>query len=88
MNLPVRYDPACGPPGAQLAMFLTPPERGLQRFTVVDAAGFERVTTNALAVAMFATRQLLLAEGEAWGACHQRRNPDYTQFGLHTSSNG
>lgn len=64
--LPIRYDPGCGPPGAQLAMFLVPPDRGLRRFTVVDASGHERLTTNALPTAMFFTRTLLLAEGEVW----------------------
>lgn len=64
--LPIRYDPTCGPPGGQLVMFLVPPDRGLRRFTVVDASGHERLTTNALPTAMFFARTLLLAEGEVW----------------------
>ncbi len=63
--LPTNYVPTCAPPG-QLVMFRVPAERGLAEFTVVDSAGFERLTTNAIATAMFFTRQLLLAEGEAW----------------------
>ena len=66
MNLPIRYDPACGPPGAQIAMFLLPPDRGHPTFAVVDTAGRERLRTSALPVAMFFTKALLLAEGEAW----------------------
>ena len=63
--LPTRLDTSCTPPG-QLVMFRVPADRGPAAFTIVDTAGFERLTTCALPTAMLFARMLLLAEGEVW----------------------